>query len=121
MAGVCYPEGHIESESLYDDLTYMKEKEESVATFFITQIFFDNEYYCRLVSEARRIRIKSPIIPGIMTLTSHKSISRTKSSTIPLNYRNMLEFYSNKPRDFKELGYNYAVYQIIDLLVKGSI
>ena len=95
----------------------MKEKEESGATFFITQIFFDNEYYYLLVSEARRIGIKSPIIPSIMPLTSPKSISRTKSmygSTIPLNY-------SNKPRAFKELGYNYAVYQIMDLLVNGSI
>ena len=123
LAGACYPEGHIESESLYDDLKYMKEKEESGATFFITQIFFDNEYYYRLVNEARRIGIKSPIIPGIMPLTSPKSISRTKSmcgSTIPLNYRNMLEFYSDKPKAFKELGYNYAVYQIMDLLAKGA-
>ena len=123
LAGACYPEGHIESESLYDDLKYMKEKEEAGATFFITQIFFDNEYYYRLVTEARRIGIKSPIIPGIMPLTSPKSISKTKSmcgSTIPLNYRNMLEFYMDKPKAFKELGYNYAVYQIMDLLAKGA-
>ncbi len=123
LAGACYPEGHIESDSLYDDLKYMKEKEEAGASFFITQIFFDNEYYYRLVSEARRIGIKSPIIPGIMPLTSPKSISRTKSmcgSTIPLNYRNMLEFYMDKPKAFKELGYNYAVYQIMDLLAKGA-
>ena len=67
--------------------------------------------------------IKSPIIPGIMPLISPKSIARTKSmcgSTIPLNYRNMLEFYQDKPKAFKELGYNYAVYQIMDLLAKGA-
>ena len=58
-----------------------------------------------------------------MPLVSPKSIARTKSmcgSTIPLNYRNMLEFYQDKPEAFKELGYNYAVYQIMDLLAKGA-
>ena len=123
LAGACYPEGHIESESLHADLEYMKLKEESGAKFFITQIFFDNEYYYRLVSEARKMGIKSPIIPGVMPLISPKSIARTKSmcgSTIPLNYRNMLEYYMDKPKAFKELGYNYATYQIMDLLAKGA-
>ena len=123
LAGACYPEGHIECDSLKKDLEFMKLKEEKGAKFFVTQIFFDNEYYYRLVSEARKVGIKSPIIPGIMPLISPKSIARTKSmcgSTIPLNYRNMLEFYQDKPKAFKELGYNYAVYQIMDLLAKGA-
>ena len=123
LAGACYPEGHIECNSLKEDLEYMKLKEECGAKFFVTQIFFDNEYYYRLVSEARKMGITSPIIPGIMPLISPKSIQRTKSmcgSTIPLNYRNMLEFYQDKPEAFKELGYNYAVYQIMDLLAKGA-
>ena len=123
LAGACYPEGHIECDSLKKDLEFMKLKEEKGAKFFVTQIFFDNEYYYRLVSEARNMGIKSPIIPGIMPLVSPKSIARTKSmcgSTIPLNYRNMLEFYQDKPKAFKELGYNYAVYQIMDLLAKGA-
>lgn len=123
LVGACYPEGHIESETLADDLKYMKEKEDRGCKFFITQIFFDNEYYYRLVSEARKIGIKAPIIPGIMPLVSAASIARIKSmcgSTIPLNYRNMLEFYKDKPESFKELGYNYAVYQIMDLIAKGA-
>ncbi len=123
FAGACYPEGHNECDSLKEDLIHMKEKQDMGAEFFITQIFYDNEYYYRLVSEARKLGIKSPIIPGIMPLTSPKSISRIKTmcgSTIPLNYRNMLEFYMDKPKAFKELGYNYAVYQIMDLLAKGA-
>ena len=121
--GACYPEGHIESDSLYDDLKFMKEKEECGAKFFVTQIFYDNEYYYRLVTEARKLGITSPIIPGIMPLTSPKNIQRIRSmcgSTIPLNYRNMLEFYKDNPKAFKEVAFNYAVYQIIDLLAKGA-
>jgi len=123
LAGACYPEGHIEAKSLYDDLVYMKKKEEAGAKFFITQVFYDNNYYYRLVNEARKMGIKSPIIPGVMPLTSPKSISKIKSmcgSTIPLDYINMIEVYQDKPKAFKELGYNYTVYQIMDLIAKGA-
>lgn len=123
IAAACYPEGHKEAESLYNDLKYMKMKEDLGAKFFVTQIFYDNDYYYRLVSEARKIGIKSPIIPGVMPLLNPKSIKRTQDmcgSTIPLNFRNQLEFYKDKPELFKEIGLNYAVAQIQDLIAKGA-
>ena len=123
LAGACYPEGHAECESLYADLINMKKKEEMGATFFITQIFYDNSYYYRLVNEARRIGIKAPIIPGVMPLVNANNIKRIKSmcgSTIPLEFRNMIEIYKDKPAVMEEIGLNYAVYQIIDLVAKGA-
>ncbi len=123
LAGACYPEGHSECDTLYADLKNMKKKEEMGASFFITQIFYDNSYYYRLVNEARRIGIKSPIIPGIMPLVKASNINRIKSmcgSTIPLEFRNMIETYRNKPEVMEEIGLNYAVYQIIDLIAKGA-
>ena len=123
VAGACYPEGHIESETLYDDLYYMKKKEELGAEFFITQLFYDNSYYYRLVNEARKMDIKSPIIPGIMPLVSSKNIKRIKSmcgSAIPLSFRNMIEIYKDNDSLLEEIGINYAVYQIIDLLAMGA-
>ena len=41
-------------------------------------------------------------------------------STIPLEFRNMIEIYSEKPSVMEEIGLNYAVYQIIDLIAKGA-
>lgn len=123
MGAACYPEGHIECETLYADLENLKKKEECGASFFISQIFYDNSYYYRLVNEARRIGILSPIIPGIMPLTNAKNIPRIKSmcgSTIPLGFRNMLEIYADNPVVMKEIGVNYAVYQIIDLIAMGA-
>ena len=123
VAGACYPEGHTECDTLYQDLVYMKEKERLGAKFFVTQVFYDNEYYYRLVSEARKIGIKSPIIPGIMPLVSPKSIPSIKmmcGASIPLTFRNMLEVYKDNPLLLEEFGINYAVYQIIDLIAKGA-
>jgi methylenetetrahydrofolate reductase (NADPH) len=123
LGAACYPEGHAECETLYADLANMKKKEECGAKFFITQIFYDNEYYYRLVNEARKIGITSPIIPGIMPLVNVKNIARIKSmcgSTIPLEFRNMIEIYSEKPEIMEEIGLNFAVYQIIDLIAKGA-
>lgn len=123
MGAACYPEGHTECVSLYADLENLKKKEECGAAFFISQVFYDNSYYYRLVNEARRIGIASPILPGIMPLTNAKNIPRIKSmcgSTIPLAFRNMLEIYADNPVVMKEIGINYAVYQIIDLIAMGA-
>ena len=123
MGAACYPEGHAECESLYADLVNLKKKEECGAKFFITQIFYDNQYYYRLLSEARKMGITSPIIPGIMPLTNPKNIARIRSmcgSTIPMELRNMLEIYAQNPVVMREMGLNYAVYQITDLIAKGA-
>lgn len=123
LAGACYPEGHSECESLYADLENMKKKQDMGATFFITQLFYDNSYYYRLVNEARKIGITAPIIPGIMPLVKATNIKRIKEmcgSAIPLEFRNMIEIYKDNPAVMEEIGLNYAVYQIIDLIAKGA-
>ncbi len=123
MGAACYPEGHSECETLYADLENLKKKEDCGAKFFVSQIFYDNSYYYRLVNEARRIGIKSPIIPGIMPLLSVKNIKNVKSmcgSTIPMEFQNMIEVYSSNPVVMREIGLNYAVYQIMDLIAKGA-
>ena len=86
-------------------------------------MFYDNSYYYRLVNEAQKAGVTAPIIAGIMPLTSVKNIGRIKSmcgSTIPLELRNMIEVYSCNPQAMREVGINYAAYQICDLIAKGA-
>lgn len=123
MGGACYPEGHAECETLYADLANLKKKQEAGASFLISQLFYDNTYYYRLVTEARKIGVTVPILPGIMPLVSAKNIAKIKSmcgSTIPIAFRNMIEIYSSRPAVLREIGLNYAVYQIIDLIAMGA-
>lgn len=123
IGAACYPEGHIECQTLYDDIVNLKKKQDCGASFLITQIFYDNSYYYRLLHEAGKMGVTVPIIPGIMPLISAKNINRIKSmcgSAIPLDFRNMIESYSSNPTVMREIGLNYAVYQIIDLIAKGA-
>lgn len=119
----CYPEGHAESPTLYDDIENLKKKRDCGAKFLITQLFYDNSYYYRLVTEARKMGVEIPIIPGIMPLTSVKNIAKIKSmcgSTIPIELINMIEVFAKSPNSMREVGINYAVYQITDLIAKGA-
>ena len=77
MSGACYPEVHQEASCLEDDLKALKEKVDAGAQYLITQIFFDNHYYYRLVKEARKRGINVPILAGIMPVTHSKSLLRT--------------------------------------------
>lgn len=123
IGAACYPEGHSECATLRDDLINLRKKQDCGAKFLITQIFYDNSYYYRLVNEARNLGVTVPIIPGIMPLVNPKNIARIKSmcgSTIPLDFRNMIETYADNPAVMREIGLNYAVYQIIDLIAKGA-
>ena len=123
IGAACYPEGHSECATLRDDLVNLKKKQDCGAKFLITQIFYDNSYYYRLVNEASKLGVTVPIIPGIMPLVNQKNIARIKSmcgSTIPLDFRNMIETYAENPAVMREIGLNYAVYQIIDLIAKGA-
>ena len=123
IGAACYPEGHVECATLRDDLINLKKKQDCGAKFLITQIFYDNSYYYRLLHEAGKLGVTVPIIPGIMPLVNPKNISRIKTmcgSTIPLDFRNMIETYADNPAVMREIGLNYAVYQIIDLIAKGA-
>lgn len=119
LAGAIYPEGHPESGSLADDLMNMKKKQDAGASFFVTQLFYDNDYFYRLIREARKIGITIPIIPGIMPLTTASQVERTMKMTgaaIPLSLRAMIERYKDDKATIREIGINYAVSQILDLL-----
>jgi len=119
LAGACYPEGHTECDTLYADLLNLKKKQDSGAEFLITQVFYDNNYFYRLIREARKIGITVPIIPGIMPLTTKASVERTVKLTgaaVPLTLRAMIERFKDDKEAIREIGINYAVSQILDLL-----
>lgn len=122
LSGACYPEGHQEAACLADDLQALKAKVDAGAQYLVTQIFFDNQYYYRLVKEARNIGITVPILAGIMPITNSKSLLRTTKMcgcSIPYELSSYIEKYYNYPEAMKEIGVNFATSQMIDLISNG--
>ena len=122
LSGACYPEVHSEAACFEDDLAALKKKVDEGAEYLVTQIFFDNNYYYRLVKEARKRGINVPILAGIMPITNSKSLLYTAKMcgcSIPYNLSTMIESYYKHPEAMKEIGINYAIGQIIDLITNG--
>lgn len=123
LAGACYAEGHIECSSLYEDLINLKIKQEKGASFFISQLFYDNNYYYRLVRAAKKMGITIPIIPGIMPLTSSKMFNKIMNmagASIPFELRVLFDRFQDDKRAMYEIGIAYSVNQILELLANDA-
>ncbi len=71
-----FPEKHPESPSLAHDLEVLRIKQESGASFAMTQLFFEIDAYFDLVSSARDAGITIPIVPGVMPIANSKQVLR---------------------------------------------
>jgi methylenetetrahydrofolate reductase (NADPH) len=70
-----YPEKHPQSPSWDADIDNLKRKLDAGATRAITQMYFNNDDYFRLVDRASAAGITAPIVPGIQPIHSFKQIS----------------------------------------------
>lgn len=122
VGGACYPEKHIEAPDSATDLRHLRCKVEAGASFLITQLFFDNEYYFAFVTRARRAGIDVPIIPGIMPITNIDQVKRFTTmcgATIPPRLMAELDARRDQPEAVLDLGVAYATLQCVDLLARG--
>lgn len=118
MSGACYPEKHYECFSLETDLKHLLTKQETGAEFFISQLFFDNDYFYSFREKAAARGIHIPICAGIMPVTSAKQLGTTISlsgSSIPKALSDLIAAYGDSPKDMRKAGIDYAIRQIRDL------
>ncbi|MCM1540159.1 MAG: methylenetetrahydrofolate reductase [NAD(P)H] [Blautia sp.] len=122
MAGACYPEKHFESFSMESDLNHLKEKQDAGAEFFISQLFFDNDFYYSFLEKAAKKGITIPICAGIMPITTAKQIGTTvtlSGSTIPKALADIFAAYGDNPEEMRKAGIDFAIRQIRDLQENG--
>lgn len=123
IGAACYPEGHVDCESIVKDIKYLKEKVSVGADFLITQLFFDNERFYRFMDELDIAGINIPVSAGILPVLNKNQILRiTKLAgcNIPPKFRRILDRYEDNPAALKEAGEAYAIEQIIDLMAWGA-
>jgi len=122
ISAACYPEGHIESKSLDEDIKHLKNKVDCGAEHLITQLFFDNEDFYNFKEKTIKEGINVPIETGIMPLVKKQQVERMITLTgvkIPAKLSRILAKFSDDPESLMEAGIAYATDQIIDLLSSG--
>ena len=126
-AGFCvgaaaYPEGHITCENFDLSIEHLKQKQDAGASFFVTQLFFDNECCYRFLDKAHAAGITIPITCGIMPFMSKQQISRMVfmcGASLPSPVIKLLAKYENDEEGMRQAGIEYACRQLEDLQSHG--
>jgi methylenetetrahydrofolate reductase (NADPH) len=71
-----FPEGHPRSPNRLKEIELLKAKVDEGADYICTQLFFDNRDYYDFCERCELAGIRVPIIPGLMAITSRKSMER---------------------------------------------
>jgi len=117
-----YPEGHNESPDLATDMFYTKLKVDTGADFIITQMFFDNDYFYRLLERCGKVGIDVPVIPGIMPIND---INRMRQfcakcgATLPARTAERFEKAGSNTEETKKLCVETTLEQCSDLQSHG--
>lgn len=122
IAAACYPEGHPDSDNAEQDIKYLKEKVALGATHLVSQLFFDNADFLRMLELCDKENIKVPIQAGIMPVVNAKQIERMVSlcgAKLPPKFAKIMARYGDNPQALFDAGLCYATEQIIDLFASG--
>ena len=123
VGAACYPEGHVETRDLGQDLRNLQAKVAAGVDFLVTQLFFEDERYFGFVERARAAGVSLPIIPGIMPFTNVEQVERFTAmcgASIPPPLRAAMEVRREDADAARELGVAYASLQCADLLRRGA-
>lgn len=112
----CYPEGHVQSKSIDQDVEYLKLKQDLGADFAITQLFFTNEYFYRFLDKCEKAGVNIPIVAGIMPITNISQVMRfTQMCGVEVPASIIKAMENKNEADMFSLGVDYAVEQCSDL------
>lgn len=117
----CYPEKHEEALNLDTDFYWFKRKVEMGAEYGVTQLFYDNKSYFRLLEKARDNGVNVPIIPGIKPLTKMSQLSIVPK-TFHCDFPEELAREAVKCKtdeEVKALGVEWGVQQCRELMAHG--
>lgn len=122
IAAACYPEGHPDSDSVEEDIIHVKQKVDLGASHLITQLFFDNEDFYKMMELCEKHGINVPVHAGIMPVTNARQIERmvsTCGAKIPNRLAKIMARYGDDDKAMYDAGISYATEQIVDLLASG--
>ena len=117
-----YPEKHAQSPDWEADIDNLKRKLDAGATRAITQLYFNNDDYFRLLDRAAKAGITAPIVPGIQPIHSFKQISGFASrigASIPDWLAARFEGLEDDPETHALVAAAVASEQVLELVDEG--
>ena len=117
VAVAAHPEGKDQAQEaryLFDKL--------QIADFAITQLFFDAKQYKDFMEKIDALGNTKPILPGIMPITSAKSLmtmARLTNQEVPAYLRDKVSLLQDNPEDVRMFGVEFATQMSAELLEFG--
>lgn len=118
-----YPDKHPQSPSWDAEIDNLKRKLDAGASRAITQMFFSNDDYFRLIDRAQAAGITAPIVPGIQPIHSFKQISSfaaKNGASIPDWLTDRFEGLDEDPETHALVASAVAAEQVLELVDNGS-
>ncbi|MCX7969974.1 MAG: methylenetetrahydrofolate reductase [Negativicutes bacterium] len=119
IAAAAYPEGHVQSRNLDEDIYHIRGKVAAGAEFLVTQLFFDNRFFYHWREKAMRAGISCPVTAGIFPVLDSRQLGRIVQLCgvqIPRPLAEIISRYGHRSQDMRRAGIDYACRQIVDLL-----
>jgi methylenetetrahydrofolate reductase (NADPH) len=117
-----FPYKHPRSPSIESDTEYFVRKCRAGADFAITQMFFDADDYLRLRDRVAAVGCDTPIVAGIMPVTSMRTIERSEQlsgAPFPADLAAQFERIADDPAAVRRLGIEQAGGLCERLLAEG--
>jgi methylenetetrahydrofolate reductase (NADPH) len=122
VAVAAHPSGHPASKDLAADRRFLAEKLE-LADFAITQIFFDLGEYLRLIEDLVALGVEKPVLPGVMPITSVRSVTRMaelSGAELPRSVVEAIDAVADDPEAVRAVGIEIATELCEKLLAAGA-
>jgi methylenetetrahydrofolate reductase (NADPH) len=116
-----YPEKHFEAPNRQIDIENLKQKVDAGASYVVTQMFFDNNKFCRFRNECLKVGITVPIIAGIKPISALNDIKLLPQAfhiDLPNDLVTAVQKCKND-NEAREVGIEWAIMQSKELLSEG--
>lgn len=114
-----FPEGHPETPNRLREMEFLKRKVDAGADYICTQLFFDNRDFYDFRDRCDLAGIKTPIVAGIMPVTSKAGLTRMAELALGARFPAPLLRALNRCTDdaaVARVGTHWATEQCRDLL-----
>jgi methylenetetrahydrofolate reductase (NADPH) len=115
-----YPEKHFEAPNFAMDIAYLKQKIDAGASYIVTQMFFDNQYFFRFRDACTKAGIEVPIVPGLKPVTKKYQLTSIPRKFF-INFPEDLvrEMQHTDDKNVADLGIEWCIAQCKELKEAG--